>query len=439
MPYIKFPHANKQAVEVVRFIAAWKVCFERYTTNINWRKSPMPRLNAQTSLKSQLEKQRSFSLDVLCRFLVTPAYRNTMLATNVFMGQNQLLLERAMAVNPVNGISVNGAKLTVYALQQWDALSEDERVRQNDCAIALLDSDVEVGIKTEILKEDTDPTEYIDSKMSTHPPEQFRMQDGEDRSSLVKKLVRWIHIDPFQPCYMKRPIRQIVIGWDQRLCAYFWPNPGTGYAETEKKVAPLHECLSLLARKLETGQGWEPDDGCLAVEFANQVLFWGGVPQNEVTLDKVRSVISNAVHGELVDSDAPMNSGWTKVAAFATAHLEGNIGRHPQVIWDSRVSTSIIHRLDRMLGARHKIARVLFPDLGIVIGRGGTRPRELICKWPIGYGKWSAQFAGSRVVKEIRDKLNDPNEQYPSMPLPGDGTGPWTIRGVEMVLIGDGY
>lgn len=44
-----------------------------------------------------------------------------------------------------------------------------------------------------------------------------------------------------------------------------------------------------------------------------------------------------------------MNSGWTKVAAMATAFLEGEPDRAPHVIWDSRVSTAIVWRLDRML------------------------------------------------------------------------------------------
>ena len=44
-----------------------------------------------------------------------------------------------------------------------------------------------------------------------------------------------------------------------------------------------------------------------------------------------------------------MNSGWTKVAAFASAHLESVPGRHPQVIFDSRVATAILSRLDSLL------------------------------------------------------------------------------------------
>jgi hypothetical protein len=79
----------------------------------------------------------------------------------------------------------------------------------------------------------------------------------------------------------------------------------------------------------------------------------------------------------------------------------------------------------------------LFPGIGTVAGQGGTRPRALTRRWPSSYGKWSGQVAGSALVRDIRDILN--RGDYPKMPLPDGGVGPWTTRGVEMVLFMDGY
>jgi hypothetical protein len=95
-----------------------------------------------------------------------------------------------------------------------------------------------------------------------------------------------------------------------------------------------------------------------------------------------------------------MNSGWTKVAAFATVHLEEMESGRPQVIWDSRVATAVISRLDRVVPQDAQLAD-LFPGLGTVLGRGGTRPRGLSRKWPSGYGTWRGQVAGSKIVRDI--------------------------------------
>ena len=133
-----------------------------------------------------------------------------------------------------------------------------------------------------------------------------------------------------------------------------------------------------------------------------------------------------------------MNSGWTKVAALATAFLEGEPDRAPHVIWDSRVSTSIVWRFDRMLAATPDVdPRRPFPGLGVIGGRGGTRPRCLKLRWAHPYGRWWGQEAGSAIVREIRDVLNEGALGW--MPLPDGGEGRWTIRGVESVLFMDGY
>jgi hypothetical protein len=126
------------------------------------------------------------------------------------------------------------------------------------------------------------------------------------------------------------------------------------------------------------------------------------------------------------------------VAAMATAFLEGERDRAPHVIWDSRVSTAIVWRLDRMLAETRGVEpKRSFPGLGIVGGRGGTRPRVLRLRWAHPYGRWWGQEAGTSVVREMRDVLNE--GAHGLMPLPEGGEGRWTVRGVESALFMDGY
>lgn len=163
------------------------------------------------------------------------------------------------------------------------------------------------------------------------------------------------------------------------------------------------------------------------------------IGRKTVTAKNVRAVFQDALDDNRA-SIALMNSGWTKVAAFATAHLEHVDGGKPHAIWDSRVATALIDRLDGQLSAQPAVhARTLFPDIGTVPGRGGSRPRTFALKWPSGYQRWSTQVNGSALVREMRDRLNAQNEQFPRMPLPDGTVGNWTTRGVEMVLFMDGY
>jgi len=257
--------------------------------------------------------------------------------------------------------------------------------------------------------------------------------------------VEEIENEPFQPMYRRKPVGEQVTGWAARLCAYFWPSPAVDYIITHKIITPLLHSAQELATALEHNGKWTDSEGERAVELAEEIFQWGGVPQLRPTSEVVRHVFENALAARRVHQDAPMNSGWTKVVSFATAHLEGKPGRHPQTIWDSRVATSLTWRLDRMFteAGINELSR-LFPSIGTVAGRGGTRPRALQLRWPIGYRRWPCQFAGSTLVGQISDVLNhgarlDSGGPYMEMPLPNGSTGQWTVRGVEMVLFGDGW
>jgi hypothetical protein len=167
-----------------------------------------------------------------------------------------------------------------------------------------------------------------------------------ERSELIQQLVRWIETEPYQPQYRRKSIGSEVLGWQARLNAYFWPSPEEDYNATVARIKTLTELGRELAQSVDT---WDEATDHLAVKWANDVLQWGKVPQKHVSPEIVRTVIQAALTGKY--GCAPMNSGWTKVAAFATAHLEEEGRAH--AIWDSRVSWSLVRRADALLNESH--------------------------------------------------------------------------------------
>jgi hypothetical protein len=179
---------------------------------------------------------------------------------------------------------------------------------------------------------------------------------------------------------------------------------------------------------------------------AKEICDWGGVPQPDYSI--AWQVFRDAITG--TNYGAKMNSGWTKAASFAT---DGLVGKE-QTIWDSRVASSIIWRIDQILKQSNMplaeaLALVKSFALGGIPSRNvGTRPRACHFEWPSGYGQWRFHFSGSSVVREIVDILNDPKNAYPRMPVPIlDSEGHqvemnnqnWNVFGVGLVLFMDGW
>jgi len=225
--------------------------------------------------------------------------------------------------------------------------------------------------------------------------------------------------------------------WDERLRRYDWKK--RTFEETQHSLAEIMWQGSMLSRLVRHGIEWNRQYKVQAVIWAAKIFEWGGTRQKSaVTWQKVRHTLANAVSGRVDYPDAPMNSGYTKVASFATAYLEDETARMPQVINDSRVATSLTWRLDTVLREHGWLPADLFPGLGrIDAARGGTRPRELVLAWPDAYQRWSGQFAATSAVLAIRDILNR-DARYPKMPF-GERDVLWTMRGVEAVLFMDGY
>jgi hypothetical protein len=254
-------------------------------------------------------------------------------------------------------------------------------------------------------------------------------EGGTDFGNLAAKIVDQIDREPFQPGYRGRPVGPPVCGWPARLESYFWPNPTFGVQENLARLRPLGARAATLAQR--EGLVWGDTDRDAALSLALDVFSWGRVPQRDITVRKVHDVFKAALEGVVVDG-TPMNSGWTKVAAIATMHLEESNGSH--VIWDSRVSNSLVTRLDYVLAQNGVTAIPLdLGRLGEVPGRGGSR-RKLSRKlrWPDAYRRWDSQFAATKFVQAIRDELNDRG-------IIANGAERWSMRAVEMVLFMDGY
>jgi hypothetical protein len=256
----------------------------------------------------------------------------------------------------------------------------------------------------------------------------------------AEALVKWIHSDPYFP-----PLgRPSVIGWDERIKTYAYATKANppAWLRVYGDVNPLISGL----KNIIAAYNWNAvgsavhlkaaDDKSLQ-SLAQRVCTWGGVRQRNGYANAwkvIKSAVLSAQH-----HGAPMNSGWTKVASFATDGAANS-----QTIWDSRVATSLIWRLDQILFSSRLVVGNLRAQyaIGLVEGKangsGMPRHRTYNFAWPDGYGKWSCHFAGGQLVRDMVNVLNDPTKGYPSMPTPAGGAAPWDVFGVGLVLFMDG-
>ena len=270
-------------------------------------------------------------------------------------------------------------------------------------------------------------------------------------SNLIEAIVRWIHQDPFPRNYSNRPNSSssvgasMIKGWDERIKKYCYAK--RKYEAFNHVHYFLDPIIDRLRQLVETVQDWNavskrgdiPSAAIEELELLSETIhLWGGViPTGNSGHKDVWRVIKSAMLGQQMHH-APMSSGWTKVASLATVNHS-----NPQTIWDSRVSTSVIWRVDQILHT-NKLQSSAFQcldDLRVVGGKGksGTRPRHLNNSWPLGPCTWPAHFAGSNIIKEIVNILNNPKNGYPRMPAPNQSPKDWDVFGVGLVLFMDGY
>jgi hypothetical protein len=254
----------------------------------------------------------------------------------------------------------------------------------------------------------------------------------KELSDLISAFVEEIEIDCFQARYRGAIVGEPINSWSSRLEAYFWPTPDNDLDKSSQIVEALSYEGTEIANSIQN-----PSDAILekAKLFAEKVFKWGGVQQKPFNGQVVLDVIRVALSCE--PGDAPMNSGWTKVAAFSTYHLDKQ-GRS-QSIWDSRFSNSLLRRFDKLLfSSSHKTLPAWLPKIGTVPGRGGTRlePFRGNFHWPSGYRSWQAHFAASDILRRIASKLNEGTLRPLGIRTSKNS---WSIREVEMVLFMDGY
>lgn len=436
---ICFPEIKhfKYEISDEEFLAAWHVFAERQFGQ-DGREASLPRLPKHNGLQTLIDT-RHIGVDYLCRLLVPPSLRDTCQASNNFMALNAHLLEHTTGTKQATQRTVLGVRLIAgsEALERYYRLSSEEQTRLRNQAEAIFESDLEAGDEgSENIVTGHDLADEVTLEQVSDKPVQ--LSTASTYMDCARALAEWIEQAPYTRMYRGRPFGEPVHGWGNRLQAYFWPNPQVGYAETAKLLAPM----SLQARQLADSlmeSNWTAEQEQAAINLANDIFRWGGVKQRNVTAAQVAAVFRAALTLEH-DKTIPMNSGWTKVAAFATEHLETQPETLPQVIWDSRVANAVTGRLDTLLHAAgwQEVPEFL-ADLGTVPGRGGTRGKgnKLQLRWPVAYGRWKSQIAGSQFVRAMRDTLNQ--QLRIPMPLPDGGQGQWTVRGVEMVLFGDGY
>ncbi len=435
-----FPNANNFQIPRALFIAAWKVWFKRFShDHYAWREGQMPLSNKELSLYELLESGHRFSVESLSRLMVPWSYRDTLQVNEEMMKLNPAVLRLTMLCDMNEEGSCEAARLTDQALDFWDALTFIEQDIYLNFAEARIQADIETPHTKPVVLDDYG-IELIGEDI--YPPIVPDKNASDD--DFLKALVAWIDEDPYQPMYQRQPVGDAVSSWHDRFMVFFWPKPRTTYNEYSHAVSPLMYRMSLLAEKVDANETWNMDDKMLAEKTANEIFMLAGLPQREVTWENVHHVVTSALNADMA-STAKMNSGWTYIACLATAHLEEQPNRLPMLSWNSRTSTSIISRLDFLLteaGITELDGR--FEHLGIIPGLGGTRPREFTLNWPSAYRSWSGQVAASRLAKRLCDILNtetrdDGSLRYTPMPIQGEKTGLWTVRGVMQVLFSDGY
>ena len=450
---IVFEHANNYQVEDYEFFAAWELWFDNFGNGLNALTDPLPRHNTidpMISLETRQNKitgnTRKFSLEYLCRVLVPSSYRNTMQATNPFMAANNHLLSDTTSLSPYSNRIVYSAQLTEDGRGILKSCREQpgwEELKQ--LIESRLDSDIEVSDRntgdTELIAVvggDDDVVIIIEEEENSSTK---TLLNGIDQHNLnipvfnlnnfVQDFVTNVNNDPYQPTFRGTSYGGRILGWSNRLNNYFWPNPAINLTTT----------LTILTRINAPASGFMgailhfpiASRGSL-VNWANAIFKWGGVPQ-VFTYSNVLDVLSS-VNACVQTKNARMNSGWTKVASFASEVLPPD--QH-LVIWDSRVAHSLVTRFETMLSSVGFIGLpVALNGIGYVRGRGGSRIgyHYNTTRWHNAYGRWDTVFKGSELVRLIRDELNSRSGNDFECPV---NKGQWTVRLVEMVLFMDGY
>ena len=260
----------------------------------------------------------------------------------------------------------------------------------------------------------------------------LRIAEKEPNPAAI--IVHYIAVQPFQAYYRRKPVESPKHGWGARLEAYFWPALDRNWSATCSCVSRISCRVQRAIEKLEN----RVDDAAAADELLDAfkcTCAWGSVKLPESDPGRLAREAMRAVHalsdGREPPSGCRLNSAWTKLYAFALPDT--------CVIYDSRVAAALTSILDP---AMHLISGSpgwqSYLRLGIISGRGGSRPRDVSWKWPIGYGTWASQMAANHLCRKVVEELNRQSIARPDCRKFDDRT-PWTLREVEAVLFMEGY
>ncbi|MEX2535043.1 MAG: hypothetical protein WD273_05525 [Trueperaceae bacterium] len=211
----------------------------------------MPRHNRAVSFERQLAEGLHYNLDVLCRLLVTPSYRNTMHATNVFLGANPNLVEPGGKVLH-NGRLVNAVRLRRgerSAVAHWEQLTARQQEELEAEARLLVGKLPQVRKKSvavparvnrSVRITDSDFDNLLRRARRSHTKILPASADNELRERYLRALISSIQEEEFQPKWRRKAFGEAVRGWPQRLQSYFWPTPRVGYSETAEIWSRIH-------------------------------------------------------------------------------------------------------------------------------------------------------------------------------------------------------
>jgi hypothetical protein len=265
---------------------------------------------------------------------------------------------------------------------------------------------------------------------------------------LAKAIAQDIRASTY--CYKPRRggLSSCAQGWAGRFRQYHWGDAADPFT-TMQEIEDIEIVLSEALDELVLGEVWTEERSRDVTDKVFTLFEWGrvlrGAGHNPPDIELIRKVMRTAANCRDI-YEAPMDSAWTKLAAMATSRSKSHKGKR-QVIFDSRVSISLLEAVDRAAeagGALAGIAKELHRlGLGYVPGRGGNRvarANELARRgWTNRYRTWTAQFLASEIVCAVCEELNSDSVCYGQMPISTSTYAEWNIRGVEMVLFMDGY
>jgi hypothetical protein len=273
----------------------------------------------------------------------------------------------------------------------------------------------------------------------------FTMNELAPLASVMAKNVQ---NDKFQYLPKRAKIKYpIVSGWSEKFSNYYWSSATEALSDWQQ-ITDLSERLGGYARLLDENKKITNDHEASAIRDTIELFKWGGVLRgknhNPPPIEIINNVIKSAIAYDAY-TNAPMDSAWTKLAAFSTAWLEKHSDKPPHIIYDSRVSVALLERIDQAVDENAELMvlknRLIVAGLGYVHGRGGNRElrvNRLIEKnWRNGYGKWDSQIIASKIIDALVLELNT-NKKYGSMNYKS-AKYEWNSRGVEMVFFMEGY